>query len=55
MQDMQALLEEKMERKELKKKQHEEMAQLARAQQESSSFALHYPLLHLRMPLLLRV
>ena len=36
MRDMQILLEEKMEKKELKKKQHEEMAQLA--QQGSSSF-----------------
>ena len=38
MRDMQTLLEEKMDQKELKKKQHEEMAQLARAQQGSSSF-----------------
>ena len=38
MRDMQALLEEKMERKELKKKQHEEMTQLVGAQQGSSSF-----------------
>ena len=36
MQDMQTLLEDKMEKKELKKKQQEEMAQLA--QQGSSSF-----------------
>ena len=36
MRDMHILLEEKMKKKELKKKQHEEMAQLA--QQGSSSF-----------------
>ena len=40
MQDMQTLLEDKMEKKELKKKQQEGMAQLA--QQGSSSF--HSPL-----------
>lgn len=38
MRDMQTLLEGKMEKKELKKKQHEEMAHLVGAQQGFSSF-----------------